>query len=54
MLKAISPVSVYIVGVLFGNEFITIPRSVNMVIISVGICVAVYGEIDFVLIGVVA
>eukprot|EP01023_Acetabularia_acetabulum_P021928 TRINITY_DN21673_c0_g1_i1.p1 TRINITY_DN21673_c0_g1~~TRINITY_DN21673_c0_g1_i1.p1 ORF type:complete len:371 (-),score=15.74 TRINITY_DN21673_c0_g1_i1:229-1233(-) len=53
MLKAISPVSVYVIGVVFGNESIGISRSINMVIVAVGIAVAVFGEIDFVPIGVI-
>ena len=52
MLKALMPVSVFTVGCLFGMETYSPKTLVNMVIITIGVVIASYGEINFVVIGV--
>ncbi|KAI7842150.1 hypothetical protein COHA_004173 [Chlorella ohadii] len=51
-LSASMPMAVFIVGCLFGTEHFTTGRLANMLVIAVGICIASYGEINFVLVGV--
>ncbi|EFN57597.1 hypothetical protein CHLNCDRAFT_51167 [Chlorella variabilis] len=53
MLKASMPVAVFAVGCMFGTEYFTIPRLLNMLVIGTGIAIASYGEINFIWIGVV-
>ena len=52
MLKALMPVSVFTVGCLFGMETYSPKTLVNMIIITIGVVIASYGEINFVVIGV--
>lgn len=52
MLKALMPVSVFTVGCLFGMESYNPRTLVNMVVITIGVVIASYGEINFVVIGV--
>jgi hypothetical protein len=53
MTKALMPGLVYVCGVGFGMETLTKATSFNMFVIAVGVAIAAYGEIDFVVIGVV-
>ncbi|KAL4418768.1 hypothetical protein ABPG77_010373 [Micractinium sp. CCAP 211/92] len=53
MLKATMPVAVFTVGCLFGTEHYTASRLLNMVVITVGVAIASFGEINFVVIGVI-
>lgn len=53
MLKATMPVAVFIVGCGFGTEQYNSSRLLNMVVIAIGVAIASYGEINFVVIGVV-
>lgn len=53
MLKAMMPVAVFTVGCGFGTEKYHTGTLINMVVISVGVAIASYGELNFVLIGVV-
>mmetsp|Transcript_34154 Transcript_34154/g.57390 ORF Transcript_34154/g.57390 Transcript_34154/m.57390 type:complete len:334 (-) Transcript_34154:142-1143(-) len=53
MLKALSPVSVFLVGSLAGTEIFTVATLSNMIVVTVGVLIASYGEINFVIIGVV-
>ncbi|GAB4816833.1 hypothetical protein N2152v2_003879 [Parachlorella kessleri] len=52
MLKAMMPVAVFAVGCGFGTEKYHTSTLFNMLLISVGVGVASYGELNFVLIGV--
>jgi len=52
MLKALMPASVYTVGCLMGIEQFTYARLVNMLVITLGVCIASYGELNFHLLGV--
>lgn len=52
MLKALMPVSVFTVGCVFGMESYNPKTLGNMVIITIGVVIASYGEINFVVIGV--
>ena len=52
MLKALMPVAVFTVGCSFGTEVFSTSTLSNMLLISLGVCVASYGEINFVLVGV--
>lgn len=52
MLKALMPVAVFVVGCSFGTEKYSIQTFSNMLLISLGVCIASYGEINFVIIGV--
>jgi hypothetical protein len=47
------PGLVYACGVAFGMEKLTKVTTFNMLIIAVGVAIAAYGEIDFVMIGVI-
>jgi|Transcript_2555 hypothetical protein len=53
MTKALMPGLVYACGVAFGMEKLTKVTTFNMLIIAVGVAIAAYGEIDFVMIGVI-
>lgn len=53
MLKAMMPVAVFTVGCGFGTEKFSTSTLMNMLLISAGVAVASYGEINFVIIGVV-
>ncbi|PRW59075.1 sugar phosphate phosphate translocator [Chlorella sorokiniana] len=52
MLKASMPMAVFTVGCMFGTEHFSTGRLANMLVIAVGICIASYGEINFVVVGV--
>lgn len=52
MLKALMPMAVFLVGTLFGTEHFTSKRMANMVVVTIGVAIAAYGELNFVLIGV--
>ena len=52
MLKALMPVSVFTVGCVFGMETYNPKTLVNMVVVTIGVIIASYGEINFVVIGV--
>ncbi|KAK3286727.1 hypothetical protein CYMTET_5732 [Cymbomonas tetramitiformis] len=52
MLKALMPVSVFLVGTLFGTEQYSNKIMLNMAVVTVGVMIASYGEINFVLTGV--
>jgi hypothetical protein len=52
MLKALMPMAVFLVGTLFGTESFTQKRLANMVVITLGVAIAAYGELNFVLVGV--
>lgn len=47
------PMAVFLVGTLFGTEQFTSKRMANMVVVTIGVAIAAYGELNFVLIGVV-
>lgn len=47
MLKALMPVSVYAVGVVCGTETFYWSRLVNMAVITIGVAIASYGELNF-------
>ncbi|CAI5502148.1 unnamed protein product [Closterium sp. Naga37s-1] len=47
MLKALMPVAVYLLGVLFTREVFQTSAFANMVAITVGVAVAAYGEANF-------
>lgn len=52
MIKALMPASVYTAGILFGTESYENNIAVNMVIVTFGVMLASYGELNFNLIGV--
>eukprot|EP00976_Prorocentrum_cordatum_P106685 1194503-Prorocentrum_minimum.AAC.1 len=52
MLKALMPVAVFTTGTMFGTETFSTNTLVNMLVITVGVMIASYGEINFILIGV--
>ena len=52
MLKALMPVSVFAVGCAFGTESFSVNTLVNMIVVTVGVAIASYGEINLVWIGV--
>lgn len=52
MLKALMPVSVFVVGVIVGTEIYTNKIMFNMIVVTIGVMIASYGELNFVLIGV--
>eukprot|EP00850_Spirogloea_muscicola_P019446 SM000190S04882 [mRNA] locus=s190:243345:245598:- [translate_table: standard] len=52
MLKALMPVAVYLLGVVFKKETYRITTMANMVIISFGVAIAAFGEAKFNLTGV--
>ncbi|GAQ82059.1 Nucleotide-sugar transporter family protein [Klebsormidium nitens] len=53
MLKALMPVAVYSIGVVFKKEVFSVETMANMLGISVGVAVAAYGEIRFDVFGVI-
>ncbi|GIL65961.1 hypothetical protein Vafri_19608 [Volvox africanus] len=53
MLKASMPMVVFIVGVLFSTEKFTMKAALNMLVVGTGIAIASYGEIHFVVVGVI-
>eukprot|EP00798_Chlamydomonas_sp_ICE-L_P001689 gene1689-33086_t len=53
MLKALMPMAVFLVGVLFGTEAFNVKTAANMVVVGVGVAIASYGEVMFVAVGVV-
>jgi len=53
MLKALMPVAVFCVGVSFGTEKFNWSVFSNMLVVSVGVCIASYGEINFIWMGVI-
>ena len=46
------PVSVFAVGCAFGTETFSVNTLVNMIVVTVGVAIASYGEINLVWIGV--
>ena len=46
------PVAVFTTGTMFGTETFSTNTLVNMLVITVGVMIASYGEINFILIGV--
>lgn len=52
MLKASMPVAVFTVGVLMGTQQYSHKTAVNMAVIGIGTAMASYGEVHFVLLGV--
>lgn len=53
MLKALMPVAVFTVGCMLGTESYERDTMFNMLFVSLGVAIASYGEINFVVIGVV-
>ena len=53
MLKAAMPVSVFLTSVAIGTTQYSHATALNMVVVAVGVAIASFGEIDFVLFGVV-
>lgn len=53
MTKALMPGLVYMIGCIMGTEVFTTKVTVNMVVIAIGVAIAAYGELNFVMIGVV-
>jgi len=51
MLKATTPVAVLLTGALMGTEDISVKKFTNVSVIVVGVVIASFGEIEFVLIG---
>ncbi|KAG9246604.1 triose-phosphate transporter family-domain-containing protein [Calycina marina] len=51
MLKATTPVAVLITGGIMGTEEVSVQKFINVSAIVVGVVIASFGEIDFVLIG---
>eukprot|EP00892_Ulva_mutabilis_P012648 jgi/Ulvmu1/9756/UM055_0096.1 len=54
MLKALTPASVYAVGCLFGTEQWSWRLALNLLVVIVGVLISAYGEVQFVVVGVVA
>ena len=52
MLKALMPVAVFVVGCFFGTETFSTNALANMLVVTAGVAVASYGEINLVWIGV--
>ena len=52
MLKALMPVAVFAVGCGMGTETYSTDTLFNMVVVTAGVAIASYGEINFVVIGV--
>ena len=52
MLKALMPVAVYSIGVVFKKDTFKSNTMMNMILISVGVAIAAYGEAKFDLFGV--
>ena len=53
MLKAMMPVAVFLVGVMVGTEKYSHRAALNMVVVAAGVALATYGEMSFVLVGVI-
>lgn len=53
MLKALMPVAVFVVGCGMGTEHYSLTTLGNMLVISLGVAIASFGEINFVVVGVV-
>lgn len=51
MLKALMPMAVFCVGNVFGTETYTTGRAINMAVVTVGVMIATFGEMNFVLLG---
>ncbi|MEW5310383.1 MAG: hypothetical protein WDW38_002186 [Sanguina aurantia] len=52
MLKASMPVTVFVAGIILGTERYQFNYAANLVMIAVGIAIASYGEVHFVMLGV--
>jgi len=52
MLKALMPVAVFGVGCVFGTESFTTNAMANMIVVTIGVAIASYGEINLVWVGV--
>lgn len=52
MLKALMPVAVFSVGCAFGTDKYNWPTMANMLLVTVGVAVASYGELNFNIVGV--
>ncbi len=52
MLKALMPVAVFSVGCVFGTERFKWPVFANMILVTIGVAIASYGELNFNLTGV--
>jgi hypothetical protein len=52
MLKALMPVAVFSVGCVFGTERFNWPTFLNMILVTIGVAVASFGEINFNMTGV--
>eukprot|EP00240_Pyramimonas_obovata_P013295 CAMPEP_0118934048 /NCGR_PEP_ID=MMETSP1169-20130426/13456_1 /TAXON_ID=36882 /ORGANISM="Pyramimonas obovata, Strain CCMP722" /LENGTH=262 /DNA_ID=CAMNT_0006876909 /DNA_START=391 /DNA_END=1179 /DNA_ORIENTATION=- len=52
MLKALMPVAVFTSGTLMGTETFSTNTLINMLVVTIGVMIASYGEINFVLVGV--
>lgn len=52
MLKALMPVAVFIVGCVFRTETFSTQALLNMVVVTAGVAIASYGEINLVWVGV--
>ena len=52
MLKALMPVAVFATGCLFGNETFSTNVLANMLVVTAGVAIASYGEINLVWVGV--
>lgn len=53
MLKALMPVAVFVVGCFFSTERFSWSTFGNMIVVSIGVAIASFGELNFVVIGVV-
>ncbi|EFN56048.1 hypothetical protein CHLNCDRAFT_145497 [Chlorella variabilis] len=52
MLKALMPVAVFTVGCGFGTDKYSWPTMMNMILVTIGVAVASYGELNFNIVGV--
>jgi len=52
MLKALMPVAVFTVGCVFGTDKFNWPTFMNMILVTVGVAIASYGELNFNITGV--
>eukprot|EP00959_Pyramimonas_sp_CCMP1952_P088340 1848129-Pyramimonas_sp.AAC.1 len=53
MTKALMPGLVYMIGVFMSTERYSLRITLNMLVIAFGVAIAAYGEVNFVVIGVV-
>jgi len=51
MTKAFMPALVYFVGMCFGQQTLSLPKTLNLIIVVIGTLIASYGEVAFVLEG---